>query len=302
MQHLFFDMECADGNHICSVGYVRADEEGNVLEKKDILIHPDCKFALQGARRKPYIQLAYPADRFYANPKFAARYDMLRALLCDSDRVYWGHSIASDLAFLEKACTRYRLPQLLLNVFDTQAMYARFCGDTRARALETIVSELGVDVTHLTEHKSCDDAEMSLLVAKTLAKQSGCSLSELAAAHPDCIVHGKDIVVAAALRELKKQYAARKRAPGVFISKRLDGYDIDGRIRLLRALYERGFSYARVPAKCRYYVSNDIDDCPLPSDKNNRRISTDALGKMLHVPVDENACVPSDAGKTERQA
>ena len=46
MNYLFFDIECADGTHMCSFGYVLVDEKFNILEKDDILINPKCAFRL----------------------------------------------------------------------------------------------------------------------------------------------------------------------------------------------------------------------------------------------------------------
>ena len=37
MNYLYFDIECCDGKHICSFGYVITDENFNILEKKILL-------------------------------------------------------------------------------------------------------------------------------------------------------------------------------------------------------------------------------------------------------------------------
>lgn len=34
MKYLFFDIECCDGNHMCSFGYVIVNNNFEILEKK----------------------------------------------------------------------------------------------------------------------------------------------------------------------------------------------------------------------------------------------------------------------------
>ena len=45
--------------------------------------------------------------------------------------------------------------------------------------LEKIVDELELEREGLILHKSCDDAELSFLIAKALCKKLGCTLKEL---------------------------------------------------------------------------------------------------------------------------
>ena len=45
---VFFDCECAntfDGvGKICSLGYVIADDELNIIESEDVVMNPECEF------------------------------------------------------------------------------------------------------------------------------------------------------------------------------------------------------------------------------------------------------------------
>ena len=292
MQYLFFDMECADGTHICSLGYVLTDAYFSVREKKDILINPDCPFKLSRAGFDPWIRLAYTEKQFYAHPKFPARYDEIRSLLCAPDRVLLGHSITSDLNFLIKACMRYDLPLLLPDVYDTQLMYARYKAEKQARSLEYIVADLGADTTHLTEHKSCDDAEMAMLTAKRLCELSGCTLAELLAQNPQSKVCGRSIVLARAVRENKKAYPKSRHAPVVCLGDTPD-YDLDRRIRLINRIFARGYGYTDNPAKCRYFVdfggNGERKNACAAAEKEGKRIrkiTPRELSDMLRAPVD----------------
>ena len=64
MNYLFFDIECCDGNHICSFGYVICDEHFNILKKEDIIMNPQKKFKLGRAGFDPKIHLAYTVETF----------------------------------------------------------------------------------------------------------------------------------------------------------------------------------------------------------------------------------------------
>ena len=46
MKYLFFDIECCDGNHICSFGYVIVNNNFEILEKKDLVMNPEKRFKL----------------------------------------------------------------------------------------------------------------------------------------------------------------------------------------------------------------------------------------------------------------
>lgn len=294
MDYLFFDIECADGIHICSVGYVLTDEAFCVREKKDILVNPACPFKLSRAGFDPYVKLAYPQKQFYANPDFARRYETLRALLCAPDRVTLGHSVGSDLSFLEKACARYGLPPILPDVYDTQQMYARYRGVSQMCSLENIVADLGVDASQLTEHKSCDDAEMSMLVAKKLCEEKGCALPALLADSGDCLVRGKEVSLAAGVRAIKKKYALSRRVPAVCLGD-ADDYDVSRRLKLIETLYQRGYGYTTNPAKCRFFVRLRTDGArtqacraAMDAGKKIKSIGTRELSDMLRVPVSDD--------------
>lgn len=292
MEYLFFDMECADGTHICSLGYVLTDASFSVREKKDILINPACPFKLSRAGFDPWIRLAYTEKQFYANPTFAERYDEIRSLLCAPNRILLGHSITSDLNFLVKACTRYDLPLLLPDVYDTQHMYATYKEEKQARSLEYIVADLGADTTCLTEHKSCDDAEMAMLTAKRLCELRNCTLAELLEQNPHSKVCGKSIVLARVIREHKKAFPKSRRAPLVCLGDTPD-YDLDRRTRLIEHIFTRGYGYTDTPAKCRYFVDFGYGgarkNACAAAEKEGKRIrviTAQELSDMLHVPVD----------------
>ena len=117
MKYLFFDIECSDGKHICSFGYVLTDCNFVVLEKKDILINPEAIFhtgAWSKAKREKSekdrgITLAYPKEAFTSSPKFTEFYNEIKDLLTDADTKVIGFACDNDARFIMWATERYKL-------------------------------------------------------------------------------------------------------------------------------------------------------------------------------------------------
>ena len=114
MKYLSFDIECADGGKatVCSFGYVIADEQFNVLKKEDIVMNPEGKVFLEGREGRPDVKLAYSQARFERAPKFPHFYERIKALLENEEYTVVGHSVSDDVAYLNNACKRYKLPAL----------------------------------------------------------------------------------------------------------------------------------------------------------------------------------------------
>jgi len=73
--YLFLDIECCNGNHICSIGYVICDEKFTVIDKKDIIINPEREFKLARAGFDPRVKLAYKPEYFKTQPNFKQVYN-----------------------------------------------------------------------------------------------------------------------------------------------------------------------------------------------------------------------------------
>lgn len=179
MNFLFFDIECSDGNHICSFGYVMVNNKFEILNKEDIVINPQKKFKLGRAGFDPKICLAYDENTFKKQKPFKFFYDKIKSILTLNENIILGHAITSDLQFLRIACERYNLPQINIHVYDTQNFYYQYNKKYKVRSLNNIVKDLEIDVTNLNEHKSCDDAEISMLITKEICKRLDLTIEEL---------------------------------------------------------------------------------------------------------------------------
>ena len=184
MDYLFFDIECSEGRSICSFGYVLTDEAFCIKEKKDILINPQSYFhtgpwSKKAKEKGEGISLAYPVSEFRAQPPFPALYDLIKDLLKRKDVTIVTFSGDNDARFLNIACTRYHMPCFNYTFVDVQRIYQDMEGLKDQLSLEKMLAIFEVDVEGLVQHKSDDDAHITMLVTEALCKKTGKSLKTL---------------------------------------------------------------------------------------------------------------------------
>lgn len=204
MTYLFFDIECANCDNgvgkICSFGYVLCDNKFNVIEKKDLLINPNAKFSY-GVFCKKYITLGYPQSEFLCHPKFTERYPLIRDLLTKPDQIVIGHAVDNDVNFILGDCDRYHLPVFEYDFYDSQELYRVHTNCALHKNLSAICEELNITVG--SAHRSDEDAEMTMLVTKSLCEQQHIGLPELLTQYPTCHHKMRDLI---AKHELRKQF------------------------------------------------------------------------------------------------
>ena len=179
MDYLFFDIECCDGVHICSFGYIVVDKNFKNAKKYDILMNPNHPFKL-GKVSNPYIKLAHSNEEFESAPTFDHFYGRLKRLFEKKDRMFFGFSTNSDLNFLKIACQEYDLPNFDITSYDLQKIFQKFAKASHVESLESVCNHLGINTQKFHLHKSCDDAHLTMLVAKKLCKMQKCTLDDLA--------------------------------------------------------------------------------------------------------------------------
>ncbi len=194
MNYLFFDIECAANinnvSQICSFGYFLCNENYEMLEKKDILIDPECTFDTEHLRKNGVI-FAYPEEQFKAAPNFAKSYSEIRTLLTLPETVKVGHATACDALYMIQNIRRYGLEAFDFTFLDTQKLHS-FIGGERSISLPSLCELYGVPILH--EHKSDDDAEMTAYCAKRICEKCEFSL-EAAAKMPQLLgmVHNGEL-------------------------------------------------------------------------------------------------------------
>ena len=311
MKYLYFDIECCDGRNMCSFGYVIVDDLFNVLEKKDIIINPEKPFRLGKTESKPNITLAYPYDLFAKHPNFQHYYKQIKTLLEDNDYTLLGHGISSDIQYLKEACERYGLPLLKLQVYDTQNIYYNYNKKYKSRSLENIVQDLAIDTKNLVGHKSCDDAEMSMLTVKELCKMLNLSITDLLVLCSTSLEDGlqkppsnKKLskIIATKLKYIAEQYPNRHDWDAICISDTFKETSIDARVDLFEKIFQCGYNYTSMVSKCKYFVVGNTPgirdaSCEYNIRENNQDITIITIAEladMLHTQINENAEIIED--------
>ena len=187
MNYLIFDIECSNGNDICSFGYVLADQNFNLIAQKDILINPESKFVLTNRAGTQGIKLAYSAEDFYAAPTFPHYHAFLKQLIEDETCYKIGFAISNDAGFLNRACNRYGLEPINFRFFDIQRLDAKLHNNNAIRGLGKIIEEYGIEQDDENIlHKSDDDAFFTMEIFRKMLAETGKDFATVLAERPDC--------------------------------------------------------------------------------------------------------------------
>lgn len=186
MRYLFFDIECCDGAHICEFGYVLADENLALIDRKNMTINPEKEFKLTGRpNRRPDIQLHYREKTYYRSKTFDYFYDSIKALLQGPDQTVIGYSLFNDAKFIRTACERYGLPMIAFSYTDAQQIYGKHIQSKNQVSLEKACADFGIEESdHL--HKSDDDALFTLKLMRAMCGRLDMSLPELIRLYAPC--------------------------------------------------------------------------------------------------------------------
>ena len=302
--YLYYDVECSDGHHICSFGYVLVDKDFNIKYKDDIVINPQWRFKLGRDGFDPRIHLAYTVDYFKKQPTFDHFYEDIKKLLTMENRVILGHSITADVQYLNIACERYGKDKIEFVAYDTQKFYHNFNNKYRSRSLENIIADLDIDVSSLTGHKSCDDAEMSMLVAKEIAKRMECDIEDLLNLCDNSTVDGKPRPKSERakgrsfdrkLKEICQKFPNRAEKEAICLSDSFVEKSSQRRLNLIKLIFEKGYNYTNKVSASKYFVSNGTPSKREESFEHNlqthpemKKITISELSEMLGEQIDDN--------------
>lgn len=210
MNYVFFDVECANclngEGKICSFGYVKTDENFNVLKKKDILIDPVAPFLLGNAKTGDGIKLAYPLFRFQRAYTFPHYYKEIKKLLEDPSNLCFGFAVFQDVSYISYTCRRYSLPIIEFKFFDIQKMEKEINHRKNNSGLDHLVEEYHLDT--FTYHRSDDDALMSMEVLKALLEKNQLKVEDLLSRFPNSFDRTDNLLKE--LERRKKVKAAKK--------------------------------------------------------------------------------------------
>lgn len=179
MKYLAFDIEAANGyklHSICSIGLVAADENFNILWRKNVWINPRSKYNMNGTKNRGGIDLHLDKALLKASPDFRHVYPELKRLFEEEDYFIIGHAVDSDVRMLNAACTHFGCPSLNFTFTCTQLLYMMYKGEKSVRGLAKIADEIGLQ---FVQHNSEEDAYASLMTLKYLCESTGLTVEEL---------------------------------------------------------------------------------------------------------------------------
>lgn len=255
---VFFDCECAntfDGiGKICSLGYVVADDELNVLESEDVVINPECEFDWYLFSGKGGCQLAYSKDYFRIKPNWESYYKEIKKLFTTGNRYVLGFAVGNDVGFVNSACERYNEDFIQFRAFDLEKFLEQKYG--KKQKLVEWAEELGVNVAKYQSHKSVDDAMMTMLCLKKVCMNENISVENLLQQNKGLFISSEQMLIQQEERayrkemteKIKRLYGKKSPKPGhktivgnkYELSSSLMKSDIDMSFALVKKIYDNG--------------------------------------------------------------
>jgi|GEM_PF-4964096 len=215
MRYLFFDIEASDGNYgICEFGFVITDESFTPLVKKIYLINPKKPFNTVGRPGRPDVHLYYSKEEYEKAPLFEDVYDNIKFALEQKDLMIFGHAVDNDINYLRKGCDRYHLPYINFDAYDVQKMFYYFAKErNRFASLGSVVEQLvqKEEYEKLVEHRSVDDAYLTMLGLKAMVTELGFTVNELIEACNGCKIISKEFI-----NRLKAKEKDRREHPELY--------------------------------------------------------------------------------------
>ncbi|MFA6830430.1 MAG: 3'-5' exonuclease [Bacilli bacterium] len=211
MNYVFFDCECSNclkgEGKICSFGYVKTDENFNIIKKKDTLMNPDAPFRLGDAAHGNGIRLAYPLFRFTSCHTFPTYYEEIKKLLETPDTLAFGFAVTQDVSYLAYTCKRYNLPVFNFRFYDIQLLEKIIHQNKNPNGLDTLINQYKIEPS--TFHRSDDDAFMTMEVLRGILNENSISVPQMIQIYPEPLCTSADFVKVLEQRRVQK---ARKKA------------------------------------------------------------------------------------------
>jgi DNA polymerase III epsilon subunit-like protein len=289
MRYLIFDIECCDGKHICEFGYVIANENFEIQEKKVFLINPEYPFNLKDRPGQDDLELYFSEEEYYSSPIFPHRYEVIKELIEHEDQIVIGHSISNDIGFLSTACKKYKLAPINFSFLDSQRVYSEFFNNKSRVSLANAEVTLELSKPEYL-HKSDDDAKLTMELVQSVCRQLEATLTELMDLCPTACGKSENFhyqYTGSSLKEMleiieknpdllsnnKKERCLRKFIEKVSPQGRVRKHSLNGsticfsksiekqRIRdvmvLIQLLANIGCQYSTKISGCNYYVAAD---------------------------------------------
>lgn len=176
MDYLIFDIECSDGQHICEFGFVKFDEQFNILQRDCITINPEKPFKLSGRFHDSDMSLAFSKERYLNSPSFPKVYEKIKGIIEQEGVTIIGFSMHNDAGFLATATERYNLPMINFKYYDLQKLYKSYSKSKNVTSIKHLVELLGI--SDVTLHKSDDDSFATMKILKAICEKENLSVAD----------------------------------------------------------------------------------------------------------------------------
>ena len=178
MKYLSVDLEACNmfiRGSVFSCGMVLADENFNIIFKRNYWINPLCRFAMKF--RKP-IDFKVNKSDLEDKPTFAELRDELASYLEDKDTIVMAHSANNDMLMFNEACKRARVNPFEFRFICTQMIYSAVYDVENGVGLDKVSVQLG-RTSEFTHHQADDDSEMALYLLQHCLQKTGLSYKEM---------------------------------------------------------------------------------------------------------------------------
>lgn len=194
MEYIVIDTESCTGKgndgSLCSVGYALADENFVITERNDLLINPLPKRFSVGDKKnlkRTGVMFAYTEEQFRKAPDFKDRYEEIKNLFYG--RTVLGFAMSNDVKYINDACDKFNLPRIEYEFTDVQFLYKLSHPSENSVGLKTLADKYGISYL---EHRSDEDAVVSLLVLKHMLNECNCTFRQYLAKYD--VKFGKNLI------------------------------------------------------------------------------------------------------------
>ena len=178
MKYLSVDLEACNmfvKGSVFSCGMVLADENFNIIFKRNYWINPLCRFAMKV--RKP-IDFKVTKSDLEDKPTFAEVRDELASYLEDKDTIVMAHSANNDMFMFNEACKRAHVKPFEFRFICTQMIYSAVYDVENGVGLDKVSVQLG-RTSEFTHHQADDDSEMALYLLQHCLQTTGLTYRQM---------------------------------------------------------------------------------------------------------------------------
>ena len=192
---LFVDTESSncynDVYKMCEYGHYMTDTRFNEIRngRKDILMNPgrDGKFNLIGRKGHRDLILAHTHGEYMRSPRFDEFHNDISFYLNQQSALVFMWASENDIQALLDQCFRYRMTCPSFVSYDVQQIFMKEFPDFKGfPSLEKAAAFLGLNIEGITQHRPDEDAYITMMILKEIARKTGKGVMELIRDCPAC--------------------------------------------------------------------------------------------------------------------